>query len=360
MYSTLDAPPRSVFARHPAATLALINLALVLLFIVGAEVSLRASGVKTIHDQAREMPSYLPADFCTTARRNPLQVERSFLTDSEGIFKANPDWPGPWGLINSDGFRGGEFLPADDGRTTLLLLGDSFTWGVNATPLSRSFADLLEGAGYRVYNTGIPGVDPEQYARIALKYVPRLRPRVTAVFVFLGNDIGSTPMAVEPNRNLWHITNFGFLLGYDETGRYFETPEEALKHYRSTYCGDDRGVAERFLLRTALGAVLQRARASWHGATQADSSRAWVRRALSEIRDVSARYGSRFVLFLIPVKPSQQRSFNSLAENLALFDGFDPQFPQRFSEEDYRPGDDHFNNRGHLKYFQFVRKVLGP
>ena len=45
-----------------------------------------------------------------------LAAERA----GNAVLKANPDWPGRWGPINSDGFRGGEFLPAEDGRTALL------------------------------------------------------------------------------------------------------------------------------------------------------------------------------------------------------------------------------------------------
>jgi len=350
-----DAPRRSLFDSHPAVTLVAINLALVLLVAAVAEVSLRLSGVKTLHVQAQALFGLLPPGFCASARRVPVQVIPSFITDGEGIFKANHAWPGFEEHINSDGFRGAEFQPAQDGRTSLLLLGDSFTWGVGATPLSRSFADRLTKAGYRVYNTGIPGADPEQYARIARKYVPRLRPQVTAVFVYMGNDITPAPLRVEPNRSLWYVTNLGFLLGYDETGRYFASSEEAIHHYRSLYCGDG-GLTERFLFRTALGASLQSARRRGLEAIPNDWSRAWVRRALSGIRDVSAQHGSSFMLFLIPVRPSLRNDFNSVPVNLSLFDGFEPRFPRGFSEEDY--GDEHFNNRGHRKYFEFIHRAL--
>jgi hypothetical protein len=55
-------------------------------------------------------------------------------------------------------------------------LGDSFTWGASAEPISKCFVDLVGNAGYLIFNTGIPGTKPNQYTYIAEKYIPILKP----------------------------------------------------------------------------------------------------------------------------------------------------------------------------------------
>ena len=59
-----------------------------------------------------------------------------------------------------------------------MFLGDSYTWGSSARPITESFVDLVKRAGYCTFNFGIPGTDPCQYAALAEKWLPLLHPGV--------------------------------------------------------------------------------------------------------------------------------------------------------------------------------------
>jgi hypothetical protein len=368
----MTASPRlgadSLYARHPKTTLLVLNAVLCPLLLASAEMLLRASGVITLRRNALANVAPLHQGFCAALAGSRARLAPLFLADAEGIFKANPQYDfssdPAWRYlgvhINSAGFRGQEFLPRQDDSKTLLLLGDSFTWGAFAEPLSQSFADRLERAGYQVWNAGIPGVDPTQYARLAQKWVPILKPRVTAVFVFIGNDVEVSPMEVKPNEQLWYVATPGveFLSGYDEYGVAFSGPEAVLPYYRRTYCGQGYAFWDSLSDDTALGKLFHDLRVARKAARVTDTSRAWVRLALAKIQAVCARYHSEFVLFLIPMMPSVADAPHSLRGNLALFEGFDPHYPSGLREGDYDRHNQHLNNRGHRKYFRFVSKVL--
>jgi hypothetical protein len=64
------------------------------------------------------------------------------------------------------------------GKTKVMLVGDSFAWGMSANPVYNSYADFLLAKGYCVYNLGIIGTDPAQYEAVVKKYTPILQPDV--------------------------------------------------------------------------------------------------------------------------------------------------------------------------------------
>lgn len=156
----------------------------------------------------------------------------SFVGGPDGIFLASPAfdrWPDPTIRINSDGYRGPEFR-RDDSGSAAMLIGDSYVWGGSAKPITASFADRLRADGRTIYNMGIPGTGPNQYLRIARKYVPLLKPRHVVVFVALINDLQSKPDPAEPFRPLYHVTNTRWLSAYDEDGHYMEA-QQAYDHW---------------------------------------------------------------------------------------------------------------------------------
>src|SRR6185503_15897694 len=103
-----------------------------------------------------------------------LQVWNSFYMDENGIYRAGRDYwnqqsQSAW-KINSEGFRGREFIPdtLNDSATSLLFIGDSYTWGAHATPPDSCFVDLLSrDKSFICYNAGVPGTDPAQYLQVA-------------------------------------------------------------------------------------------------------------------------------------------------------------------------------------------------
>lgn len=183
------------------------------------------------------------------------QLDSSFMADSTGLFRANESyWAWHKVPVNSYGFMGPEWDSGDTSKPKVLLIGDSFVWGSGAEPLSLGFASLL-GADTNaiVYNAGIPGADPAQYQFVADKFIPKLQPDVTLVFVYLGNDIVDYKRALEPYKPLYFATDMGWLPGYYE-GRYFEDLDSSYIYYKQKYNPKDGFQA--LACHTAIGTAL--------------------------------------------------------------------------------------------------------
>ncbi len=346
-------------------------IAPIALLVPAGEVVLRARGVT---------PGYVERYSKQSFRRvETLEVERRFVTDEDGVCHADPAVE-RWGggvVINEDGFRGRPFVrPAGGAGRSILFLGDSFTWGIAARPLTNSFVDLVDRAGYVTFNTGIPRAHPKQYAVLAARYVPRLKPDVVAVMFYMGNDLQDAP-PMEPFRGTHHQTNAGDFEAYTDDGRYM-TAEEAYRYHldRSNAVAvpspDDRSIVaavRRVALATALGTKLlavltpneDEPRAGGVTADDRRRRRVDARAFLASIRDVARRHGAEFRLFLIPVRSERETRRNSIERNLDVFEGFDPLVPDvEFTAADHEPLPGwHFNDRGHRKYAEFVLRALG-
>jgi len=348
----------------------LAGAALAALLVIGsaAELALRLAGVRSYSREMSETSKSGDryAATCEKLRTQQVKVIPAFFTDGDGIFRANPAhdftswWHGGSSRINPDGFRGNDFTPVA-GEPTLLLLGDSFTFGAAAKPITSSFADLLGQAGYHVFNAGIPGTDPRQYAALAAKLVPRLKPTVTAVFVYLGNDLRPSPRRLMPHKNQHYVTNVGFFSGTDAAGNYFPDADASIGYFRTRCCGDVGDPLGWFLFRTALGKGLAKA---LEGTPKADAaSPLWVRETLLDIERVCRENGSRLEIFLIPKAarkgPGIRRVEDLPQHKAAIFQGLPVRLPGDLTVADYEPPPrGHFNNAGHLKFAGFVEKTL--
>jgi hypothetical protein len=296
-----------------------------------------------------------------------LRVEYPFITDDLGFFRANPehDWPRDVS-INSDGYRGEPLIASEDG--SVLFLGDSFTWGASAQPITGCFVDLVGEAGFRVYNTGIPGTDPQEYAEVAKRYVSRLQPDAVVTIFSISNDFRERrPM--RPHENLWHITNAGWLYGYDEDGQY-RTPEEAYRAiaearqslwHELRNARSPKAAARAVLLRTVIGTrfwfFLQSAKArSLITSGMETNAHRDTMESLEEIGALAEKCGARFLLFVVPPHPSSDKVWR---QELRLLEGFNPRLPDNLKRDDYEPlPDGHFNNAGHRKFADFILAAL--
>ena len=104
--------------------------------------------------------------------------------------------------INSLGFRDREFALRKTKALRILAIGDSLTfgWGVEA-PQSwpKALESDLQAKGHdvEVLNLGKPGGDPTDYAQIATKAVPALKPDLVIVAVTEGDDLAQ----LDPSNN---------------------------------------------------------------------------------------------------------------------------------------------------------------
>jgi len=343
------------------------NIALLAVLLVILEIILRLAGMDPIFEMERKTPGWQSRykHLCGKLSTQKMESQNSFYTDSEGIFKANPEYYAnsnnkqPDNIsINRDGFRGNPFEYVNTPWAKILLIGDSFTWGSTAQPITNCFADLLQQAGYYVYNGGIPGVDPQQYALMAKKYTPLLKPDVVAVCLYLGNDVSSRPLLIQPNKNLHYATNFGLLLGYDDNGNFFKDAHEAFLYFQNRKCGQCADPWSYFLYKTVVGKAIYKI-LNHRRSVKYDPSRQWVTKALAEIQETCRLNGSRFMIFIIPFVDRDTQQNKTIEKNLHLFKDFPYYYPGDFPKSDYQePPDKHFNNTGHRKFADFIIKVL--
>lgn len=157
--------------------------------------------------------------------------------------------------INNEGFRSVEAKEYPGKKPKILLIGDSFTWGLAANPITSSFADELLLKGNVVYNMGVVGVDPAQYMAVAEKYIPILKPDVVIVNFYMGNDILYHYREPKPYQMPMYPTNAGWIMA-DRLGVYFPLDKAhryALSKVRIP--DQDKKVINRLLGLTALGGM---------------------------------------------------------------------------------------------------------
>ena len=105
---------------------------------------------------------------------------------------------------NALGFRDHEFTQGRSPACRVLAIGDSFTfgWGVS---LEESWPKVLEttlqqaGVGVEVANLGFPGGSPLDYANIAARAVPELRPDLVLIGVLQGDDLEQLRSVAAPD-----------------------------------------------------------------------------------------------------------------------------------------------------------------
>ncbi len=345
--------------------LILFNIGLLFLLLLLLEGLCRLAGMQTIAETEKsgsEGERY--KQFCIKCATTRIQFYDNFYTDEEGIFRANPDYFADPATkkqahigVNKDGFRGNAFEYVDTQQTKILLIGDSFVWGQSAEPITHCFADLLQRAGYYVYNGGIPGTDPQQYALITKKYLPVLKPDIVAVCVYLGNDVSDRPLLMRPNKNLHYSSSIGFLLGYDDSGRFFNNAEEAFTYFSCRKCGRCSDAWNCFLFKTIVGKAVYLS-LHFHERIPLDSSRQWVTKALTETAQVCREHDAKLFLFMIPFVNSDTDKERSIEERKDLFKTFSYYYPDNIQKSDYRTPGKHFNNSGHQKFAAFIMETL--
>ena len=324
-----------------------------------------------------------PYDFIDMAREvleKGLKIEKIkvWYTDHEGVYKANKDYGWKEGEeINKDGFRSIEFKLYETTMNKILFLGDSLTWGGNARPIQNCFVDQVAKAGYLVFNTGIPGAAPNQYAFLAEKYVSLLKPDIVMTMIYMGNDINLAPQPMVPNQDLFHTVKVKntttMFFAFDDKGTYL-TPEDCLRQAIKVYENHGPAVQRAFrwvFTRSMIGTRIWMSLSNFKNTklsfvTDKETGvnkrikNQYVIDSLNRIRNVCRQHHVEHMLFLIPVKPSTDSAITNIEYNYDIFEGFSPLFPNNLTDNDYDPGGNeaHFNNEGHTKYAQFILEQL--
>lgn len=288
---------------------------------------------------------------------NFMEVDSVYLTnefnaDSLGITKANPLYPWDSAFeINQLGFRTNEldYILNKPKSKRLLLIGDSFTWGLTATPITKCFADLLDSTDFAVFNSGIPTVGPNQYLKIAEQLIPVLEPELVAVFFYIKNDLFPKRIPLKPYQVAYYKTNAGIFSAY-VNGDYIESPNEAYQYYKNIFY---KSFSSKKVLSPIVNWLLKNSVVCYKfynlyrnlKYTTPDQVGTAYLYYLNEIKAISDQYGSKFKLFIIPD--------NGKHIDTTLFPGLSPMIPKNLEDNDYE-SDGHFNNKGHRKFFKYV------
>ena len=123
---------------------------------------------------------------------NPLFV---FPDNSDIRFRGKPYAADYDFTLNSKGFKDTEFHTEKvNGTHRIVGIGDSFLFGT--VPYQYNFLTILEQEWnllktkppVEVFNMGIPGTSPREYLSVLIKDALPLRPDMTIVFIYIGND----------------------------------------------------------------------------------------------------------------------------------------------------------------------------
>lgn len=285
-----------------------------------------------------------------------LEVYHSFYTNDKGIFVADSLYFKNEYLINEDGFRDSSFVP-DSSRESVLFLGDSYTWGSMAEPMSRCFTEQVENAGYNVYNTGIPGADPAQYLKIAGEYIPKLNPAHVCLMFYAGNDFVSKERLPEPGKNIFYVTNAGWLSPYiNDT--YNDSPTEVYNYYRHKYhIGSEAPLWKRLVSRSVMGTL------ALSIPLRLEERKAWQKETriavkyVKAIKDICDANKAKFYLFIIPLHTEINKHLSE--DYQKIFGSIPVHMPDSISAGDFYPWPNgHLTNSGHDRYVRLILKVI--
>lgn len=277
---------------------------------------------------------------------------------------------------NQDGFRSIPFNANHAGAPRVLIIGDSFVYGMSAKPYYNCFTDRLLARGYLIYNTGIPGTDPAQYAAIAKKYIPLLKPDIVVVCHFLGNDMMMFPREARQNQPHEHLTNAGFFESAP-MGQHLSA-EEAYAFYNSLIQIPKDAPGFGFWSATSItsmgwnilyryGSVTHKPLEQYNAARQVSQEKL-IEHTRPHFRQLDSLCKAFSVPLINAIVPHATQS--SLIKNGivhfdctlidSLFIGQRYYLPDSIfqAQSDFPQDDNHFNNWGSLKYADFLEGLL--
>lgn len=355
----------------------LIRFGIFLGLLLASELVLRLAGQRpgTLND------AIYPLETLTETPR--------FRADSSGItsIAKGPEHIPPGFVINDQGFRSPlsfeksviDSIRHQKNQKVVFLVGDSYTEGCCAEPISNSFADLLyEDDEYLLLNFGVGATDLLQYKLVIEKYAPMLKPDLIVVAFYFGNDLAYYQRPITPNvpvcfvmQDYAWLNSVGPRHLMEEYPRdYLLTAEEAYRFYLDNYTlwGDNTTFFERMIRWSVYSKFYlqhrekSRQEAWWEtGATAADDE-VHTTRLLQEIDQIGKTNNIPVIYLGIP-------SPKDVEQNADLEDKYGKYFTQSrhsfpdgnlFSVDDYDglETSNHFNNQGHFKYYQFAHEAI--
>lgn len=327
-------------------------------------------------------PTVIYRDFCRldTAKKSELgetirqirkgQTSNSAIwADALTIYVQRP--------FNTNGFRSIPFLPYENAQhPRVMLVGDSFVYGLSAHPITNSFYDRLLARGYIIYNFGIPGTDPAQYAAIIEKYIPLLKPDAVVVCFFPGNDLMKFNRTVKQEYPIEYITNAGLMYG-DICGKHYDA-HEAYSYYLNLVSVPQEKMFDRLCSKSVIGSlfwgflynnawVSHPQKEAWEQCNVVSEETA-IATTKAYINQWEATCKKEKVVLLNTVLPDLNSSANDSKGNLRtnyqmmnMLFGNNYHAPDRLGfnkQVQYDGKDGHFDSEGHKLYADFLDSLL--
>ena len=264
-----------------------------------------------------------------------------------------PD-PGRYCMINRQGFSDTQDFVAGadfDGRTRILFLGDSFTWGMSAD-LGKSYVETVEANFPEgiVWNAGMPGTGTREALSVFRAYAPALQPQM-AILGFYKNDFQENVVSVD--RWIWR--RGGTALGQYQldSGGMDLDPQSPWQH--TNYFMPPPNEIQRLIGVTRLGSLaLKTANIIFgRGCDALDCQMEATREYLRDLRDAAAAQDTALLILLIThwedldAAGQHDQAAAQLMEELNL-PYLDPRPILDLSDYATYP-DDHWNSAGHQK-----------
>ncbi len=339
----------------------LFQISFVLVALLLIEIVLRLTG---------RQPGDLRPNWLQLTSVDSLRTDDLFFTNAEGLLVANKNrWAKENIYINADGFRNKEFEEIDTSKKKALLIGDSFVWGSSAQPMvGNCFADLIRNeTNFEIINLGIQAVDPVQYAQIAKKYLPLLKPDGLLVFFYMGNDLMKQERNVPDGKPFVYVTNAGVIPAYDND-KYFSDAMTAYTYFvnEKYFLKHPDNIFEQVICKSALLSTLYSLRFRWHEKQEYENvvkNSSVTKKYLYSIQQMANEYEVPVKFVLIPeLKEADmdsvkyfQRYADLLKDQKLAKDWLVIHPPKKF----YRKNPDgHLNNEGHRFYADYLKAYL--
>lgn len=339
----------------------LFQVSFVLISLLVIEITLRAIGYK---------PGDIKPNWYNFHPEDSLILDPHFRTTTDGLLIADSICNAKDKVhINEGGFRSPDFSKLDTARKKILLIGDSFTWGMSAEPVQGNcYADLLRNeTQYEIINLGIPAADPVQYEQLAGKYIPAIKPSYVLVMFFMGNDLMKYDRPVVPGEPYCYFTNAGALLA-DIDGRHFKNVNAIYQYVMNEkyYIGKPQNLPELIISKSALLSRLYSIRFRIEEKIEYErmvKNTSITKKYLLKIKQTCAKYNVPVKLVLIPeikeanwpLKKYVAKYADILLDNILKNDWL--MFENKKSNFNNYP-DAHLNNAGHRFYADSIKTFL--
>jgi lysophospholipase L1-like esterase len=275
--------------------------------------------------------------------------------------------------INSDGFRSIPFKDYNSERKKVLLLGDSFTWGHQVKNITSSFPENLMAKGHIIFNTGISGTDLPQYAAIAEQYIEILQPDIVIINICAINDFVKYDRKISQDVPIYYLTNIGPVFSCPQ-GVCFYEKDSIIQNLKNQYfIPTENSTADKLLAKTRITTQIweilvqkdmfgfeysQDVGKFWKAAENIEKNGSYSvnRKYLEKTDSICQKYNAKLITSIIP--DASQIKISDEELNIKM-DGYQPYHQiMNLESSDYKKGDNHFNEKGHKKYAEYLDSLI--